>query len=112
MKSRIVFSLVTALACLFMAGCSKSPKDLIIGKWQMPKDEGTVEFTKEGECKMVMGPLNITGKYTFPEEKKVKIEVSMMGETQTQLLTIESVTNDLLVTIDEKGKRDELKRAK
>lgn len=92
-------------------------KDLIVGKWlptdAKAKESGAyVEFAKDGNMTVSVGPLTLKGKYKFSDEKTVEVEFDVMGMAVKDKLTVKSVTKDELVTVDSKGKEEKMTRAK
>lgn len=110
---------VVAFASLSVADDKKGfDKAKLIGKWEPTKKAGTIiELKKDG--KMTITPPAADGKavvmegtYTFAEDKlKVKF-VAPDGTERSHNLTVKTLTNDTLVTVDDKDKEEELKRVK
>jgi uncharacterized protein (TIGR03066 family) len=94
-------------------------KDKLVGKWEPTKKAGhLIEMAKDGK-------LTITQTAT-PDGKSVKFEGTWVytdgklkvkfktpdGSERDLSLTVKSVTDDKLVTVDDKEKEEELKKVK
>jgi len=71
MKHWVLAIAIAALAGL--SGCSRPLKERIEGKWQHPSGM-TVEFLKDGSFTGSAGPVPLSGRYTTPDEKHVRLE--------------------------------------
>src|SRR5439155_19558011 len=92
------------------------PKDLIVGKWQPVKEdkhELILEFKKDGTLKVEAKKEGkaIDGKYRFTKDDEMEVEMSFMGETRKDTLTVK-VTREALTTKDSKGKEETFKKVK
>jgi uncharacterized protein (TIGR03066 family) len=92
------------------------PRDLIVGKWQPAKEdkqEMTLEFKKDGTLKVeVKKPgIALDGKYKFTKDDELEVEMTFMGETKKETMTVK-VTNEELTTKDSKGKEETFKKVK
>lgn len=56
-----------------LTGCSRPLKERIEGKWQHSSGM-TVEFLKDGSFTGSAGPVPLSGRFTTPDEKHVRIE--------------------------------------
>ena len=91
----------------------------IVGVWEAAKGDlpkgSTVEFTKDGKLKLTLKvedkTLTADGSYTVDGEK-VNVVLKFEGQEQKQTLKIKTLTDKMLVTIDEKGMEDEFTRKK
>jgi hypothetical protein len=59
-----------------LSGCARPLKDQVVGKWQHTSGGMTVEFLKDGSLTGSAGPLPLSGSYTTPDDKHLKIEGS------------------------------------
>lgn len=66
-----LFLLVLMLAMLLLVGCSS--KGAVVGKWQDQSGQ-TMTFLNDGTV-TTGGLLNVTGKYSFPDNSHIKIEL-------------------------------------
>ena len=83
MKTHIQSHIVTLLACLvLLAGCS-SKKDSIVGKWQSTNGKAWSEYFSDGTVTISDGIATFSGKYTFLEDGRIKIELGALGRTTT-----------------------------
>jgi uncharacterized protein (TIGR03066 family) len=93
-------------------------KASIIGIWEVQKSEeaptgSTVEFTKDGKLILIskMGDKTKKLEATYKlEGKKLITRRQEDGKDKTDVLTIQKLTEETLVTLNEKGKIDQLKR--
>lgn len=107
-------------------GQGKKPADkkpaisqaMLVGTWESKPKEGTIsiEFTKDGKINATMTPeggkaLEMKGSYTLTGDKLATV-LSFMGKEKKETLTIESLTATKMVTVDEKGKKDEFTKKK
>ena len=94
-------------------------KEKIVGTWEIVKSEGgvppgtTLEFTKDGKItikvKIDDKIITVSGTYAIDEDKLktvVKIDDKEMKET----MTIKTLTDKSLVTVNEKKETDEFKK--
>jgi uncharacterized protein (TIGR03066 family) len=121
---RIVWT--AAVACLALAllgsahaGDKKAvDKAKLVGVWEVSKGEtlpagGTIEFTKDGKLKIMLmaegKTISADGTYTVDGDK-VKTVTKFEGKEHAETIQVQMPTDNTLVTIDEKGKKDEFKR--
>ena len=104
-----VFRCLTVLLCVFSTlGCSSPIKKKIVGKWT-GVENGSVEYFRDGTIKMT-GPglageiMTIPGKYTFLDENTLKLDMNVFEKTISQVCHVK-IENDILIVIDEEGKR-------
>jgi hypothetical protein len=62
------------LLCVCASGCSQSLRDQVTGKWRHSGGALTVEFLKDGSFTGSAGPIPLSGTYTTPDEKHLKLE--------------------------------------
>jgi uncharacterized protein (TIGR03066 family) len=108
--------LVVAAAAGAAEEAKDKPKDLIVGKWQPVKEdkhELILEFKKDGTLKVEAKKEGkaIDGKYRFTKDDEMEVEMSFMGETRKDTLTVK-VTREALTTKDSKGKEETFKKVK
>ena len=118
------FLVVAFSASLFADDKPKTVAEKLIGKWKLVKSgeeipEGataTLELMKTGKLKLsitFMGKTQlIDGTYQLEDDKKLKVEMKDGKNEKKETMTIEKLTEDELITIDEKDKKDEFKRIK
>jgi len=109
---------------LFLVGPSqaddkKDYKEMIVGTWEVVKSPdapagASVQFTKDG--KLILIP---KGKEDKKLEATYKVEGKNLtttrkekGKEEVNLLTIQTLNETTLVTLNDKGTTDELKRVK
>jgi uncharacterized protein (TIGR03066 family) len=115
-----------ALAAIFMVGLiaihaddkNDDSKGKIVGIWEPTKGDApkgsTLEFTKDGKLKIVLDAdgkkLTIEGTYEI-DGKALKTNLKGPdGKERKETMTIEELSDNKLVTKDEKGKTDEFKK--
>jgi uncharacterized protein (TIGR03066 family) len=122
------FTLI-AVTAIAVADDKAVDKDRIVGKWQHERQAGrqtketiVIQFTKDGKFKVsitIQGLLRggKTGTQTETLEGTYKIEgdklaiVQKQGEKESKKsVTIKSLTDKKLVTVDAKGKEDEFEK--
>lgn len=121
--------ILTGLAVAFLTAAAGGPavgrdaKDakvdgkLLVGKWtsdeEKKKDKMFIEFTKDGKLAVSVDfggkELKIDGTYKL-DGNKLSVKMSFMGEEKSEVMTVNSLTKNKLVTTDEKGKKDTLVR--
>jgi|GEM_PF-763257 len=121
---RILLGVGMVLAlCITSAADEKKDEKIdgakLIGKWEpvMPKKGELVslEFTKDGK---MIATADINGKSAKAEGTykltgdKLMFEVTYMGETAKETVTITKLTDDELVGKNQEGKVESFKRAK
>ena len=123
MRARSVTVLATvalfavAIASTFAADTAK---ELIVGKWQPNDKDGmkaTVEFTKDGQVRIVADQYSIDGAYKFLKDDPIEVTLPIAGKETTVKLTVKVNKEELTTTDemkDEKGKEktDTYKRVK
>ena len=120
----LTFLAVAFSTTLFAEDKPKTTAEKLIGKWKLVKSgeelpEGataTLELMKAGKLKVTISFMGTTqvidGTYTLEGEKKLKVEMKQGENEKKETMTIEKLTEDELITIDEKNKKDEFKRIK
>src|SRR5258708_5622222 len=76
----VVFCIVLA------AGCS-SPKKDVLGKWKEHGKSETLEFFQDGKI-AIAGSVSVTGTWLVLDDGRLKVEVGMLGMTQTLTGTV------------------------
>ncbi|OWK36066.1 lipocalin family protein [Fimbriiglobus ruber] len=114
--------LVTATAAL--ADDKSKNAEKLIGTWklsksdeQLPPDlDARISFEKEGKLKMsfsIKGKADkVDGTWKLDGETKLTVSFKEGEKEKTEVLTITKLTDDELVTVDDKKKSDEFKRVK
>ncbi len=118
---KVLAGIAVAITCFVLgsthAGEKKEFENKIVGLWVVTKSDDTpagssVEFTKDGKLILIQ-----KGKEGKPLEAKYKVEGDKLTTTRTEngkmeinIHTIQSLTETTLITLSNKGKRDELKR--
>ncbi len=94
-------------------------KATIVGHWEVVKSVdapagSSVEFTKDG--KLILIPKGKEEKKLVAtykvEGKKLTTTRKEKGQEEVNILTIQTLTDNMLITLNDKGALDELKRAK
>jgi hypothetical protein len=102
MKSIVVF--LSALLLLLIAGCNKSPRDMIIGKWRAEYDPSAIEFKKDGTWNNLKG--RASGKYKFIDAYRIEIE---FYEPRTYTI-VELTKTDLKIKYEKTGEINSFKK--
>jgi uncharacterized protein (TIGR03066 family) len=119
-----------ALAASAVADEKTVDEDKIVGTWEVTKSAGglppqaTVQFTKDGKLKIsvtvqgltkdnkkVNQTVTIEGTYKV-EGDKLSIAMKQGAKENKETMTIKTLTDEKLVTVDPKGKEDEFKKQK
>jgi uncharacterized protein (TIGR03066 family) len=91
------------------------PKDLIVGKWQMPDRPTVFEFTKAGAVKITSKEkkdVELTGKYRFISDDTVEVTIDYDGKPETDTFQIVEISKDAMTTVDKSKARETLRRVK
>jgi uncharacterized protein (TIGR03066 family) len=95
-------------------------KAKLVGVWELVKGESlpegaTVEFTNDGKIRLVATKgdktLKLEGTYKV-EGNKFHLKVKAGEKEHEEDVTVTTLTDTRLVTLDDKGKTDEFKRKK
>jgi hypothetical protein len=89
----------------------KDTTHAIIGKWQADDGKTRIEFFSDGTMAIFDGSMTVGGKYSFLDDGRVKTEMSAHGTSAVEIIQV-SVSGDVMTTIDEQGKKVELKRVR
>ena len=84
---------ILAAATLFASSCSKSPEQLLVGKWK--SETKTLEFYKDGTLLLGQSRGNVDGKWSIPEAGTLRITLKPNGEAEF------TETADFTVTAEE-----------
>ena len=74
MRFRVIVPCVMIVMAL--SGCARPLKEQVVGKWRHSSGNMTVEFLKDGSLTGSAGPVPVSGSFTAPDEKHLKIEGS------------------------------------
>ena len=90
-------------------GCGESPQTKLLGKWQeIGKDQDVVEFFADGTFSLKPGQVALknlpplTGKWVILPDGRIKVDVSMLGVTNSKVGKLEFVGEEMILT-DESG---------
>ena len=92
-----VQSFCFAMLAIFLVSCSSNSENSIVGKWQ--KDGGTqakVEFYKDGSVTAVAGSNQLSGKYEFLDENRLRIDYG--GKVGAMIFKMSILENELVLT--------------
>src|SRR5437899_2199112 len=100
--SKYIVLLMLAVVAVFV---SCSTKSSIVGKWQEIGGTETLEFFKDGTLSVVNKGTAITGKYSFLDDTRIKLEIGgIVGALAgSQIVTVSIADGELSLT-DQKGK--------
>ena len=104
------------LACavlMVLSSCTPSGLEKgIIGKWVEIDGSEKMEFFKDGTIIVTESTLNMSGKYSFLEKDRIKVELGGLGMLAgPQIATIE-IANEQLTITEPDGKKSVYKREK
>jgi uncharacterized protein (TIGR03066 family) len=124
LRLAMVGCLFFGLTALAQAEAKKADKDAsnkekLVGTWEAVKGDlpegSTVDFTKDGKLKLTAKvqdkTITMEGKYEL-DGNKLKVTLKQGDKEMKQTLTIKTLTDKILVTLDEEGKTDEFKKKK
>jgi uncharacterized protein (TIGR03066 family) len=116
------FSIAAVGFALVLFGSSHAGEKIdtmIIGSWQVVKSEDApagsfVEFTKDGRLILIpKGKEDKRVEATYKVDgKKLTTMRNEKGKVEVNILTIQTLSETTLITLNDKGKTDELKRVK
>jgi uncharacterized protein (TIGR03066 family) len=87
-------------------------KENLVGVWEA-KEGVTIEFTKDGKIKIMAkaGDQTFTSEGTYAwDGDKLQTTMKMGDKQRKQTLTIKTLTDKLLITVDEQNRTDEFKK--
>jgi uncharacterized protein (TIGR03066 family) len=113
------FALAVLVANPARAAEKATNKEKIVGTWEVTKSgsdlpEGaTIEFTKDGKLTINIKDkdktITVKGTYTVDGDK-LMVVTNFEDKEHKETITIKSLTDKKLVTVDEKKKEDEFKK--
>lgn len=114
--------LILGVALFAVMGLGATAADIdakkLVGKWQSATKNNAkivLEFTKDGKLHVAVDAkgkdLKFDGTYKL-EADKLSIKVNFGGKEAERSMKVKKLTDDELVTEDEKGKSETLKRVK
>jgi|GEM_PF-3709334 len=124
---RLQFCVLALLVALIASCGTQSPRDLLLGKWELIEDKegGTVEFEKDGKFRGTRGFITVQGKYKWTDDKTLEVDVENPLAGLTAKLgkmpednglkmkyTLVSINRDEMVANDAAGKTLKFKRMK
>ena len=90
------------LTAILFVGCFADTKTDIIGKW---KNETTkMELFKDGTVSINKNGTPMTGTYSVLEDDRLKMTITAMGMTMTQVAKIKLKDNSLSLTAEDNNK--------
>jgi uncharacterized protein (TIGR03066 family) len=118
---RLSAVVVSCLALVLSASAEEKTnnKEKIVGTWELVKSEGgvppgtTLEFTKDGKLtikvKVEDKSITVSGTYAIDGDK-LKTVVKIDDKETKETMTIKTLTDKSLVTLNEKKETDEFKK--
>jgi hypothetical protein len=76
---RITFQLLAIFPLLFLAACSHSPDQQIVGRWSEVGTGAIAAFHEDGTVEASTGQSEASGKYSFITSSELKLEVAGKG---------------------------------
>ena len=111
MKMPSKFLLVGSII-LALCACSSNPEDAIVGKWKEIGKTEVIEFFEEGTVSSTNKGISLTGKYSFIEKNRVKLEFGGVGALAGPKIRTVSIDGDVLTLTDSTGDEDKYQRIK
>jgi uncharacterized protein (TIGR03066 family) len=119
MRAAIVSLVVIGFAGFACAADEKIDAKKLIGKWTPAKEEKglkmVLDIQEKGKFEMTVTfgekSEKVPGTYAL-EGNKLTVEMSFMGKTKKETMTITKLTDAELVTKDEKGNEEAMKKVK
>jgi uncharacterized protein (TIGR03066 family) len=114
-----LFGLALAYFALTLAAAAQDQKDAstkekLVGVWEV-KEGATVEFTKDGKLKVTFRmdgkEASAEGTYAL-EGDKLTITHKIGDKEEKETLTVKSLDDKVLTTVDSRGRTETLKRKK
>jgi hypothetical protein len=105
-------SVVAILLCviLFTTSCAVEPKKMIVGTWR-DRDGDAWEFFPDGTLSVSTKRGAVTGKYSFPDQDHIKLEMDGIAAGFGPKVGTYSVSSDVLnITLN--GQEDVFHRTK
>lgn len=84
---------------------------MLLGKWKVPGEKGEVEFAKDGKLLLKAEGIMINGKYKV-EKDRLTLIMDFGGKEQTETMTVKSLSDAKMVTVDSRGREEELTKVK
>ena len=108
-RRRPATHLVPLLMLVLLAGCARL-QDRLPGTWKQVNGGWRITFLKDGTVTSGAGPFQVSGKYTTPDEKHVKIEpAGLIGSLAgPQVWDAQMKDGRLLLTIN--GEKQEFQK--
>ena len=109
---------ITLMVILLVSGCGKSPQEKLVGTWQeVDGKQNVVEFFEDGSFSLPLnkgeiGSMeNLNGKWLIIKDGRIKIDISMLGITHSQVGKLDFDGKEMIIT-DDNGKATRHKRLK
>lgn len=112
----MMYKILPVLLLSLIVSCTQTPQEMIVGNWQAPDGDGSMEIFKDGGVIMrfpkeiAPGVGSVSGSWTILEDGRLKIDFSFMGESTSQLGSINFSDKDNLEITNEKGETDHFTR--
>ena len=105
---KIVSSVLMVFVAAMLVGCS--PKNSIVGKWNLTSGGyEKIEFFKEGTILSEQETYRVSGKYSFLDDSRIKVELAI-NPNHPFFYTVSFSGGELTMT-DQNGKVLKYKRA-
>ena len=115
----IALTLAAFVAMGLSAGAEEGKAAKLVGKWETVKGQlpagSTIEFSKDGKITVAVKREGKTEKHTGTykfDGGKIAVTRKYEGAERTRLFKVTKITDEVLVTEDDKGKTTEFKRVK
>jgi hypothetical protein len=109
MKASTTF--ILAAFTLILSSCSKPQQPAIVGRWHEVGTSAIGAFHEDGTVELSSGGSEVSGKYSFITDGKLKIELSGKGAALGPRVYQFTLSGDKMTWIDVDGQKTEFLRA-
>ena len=103
---------IFAAFALILTSCSKPEQPAVVGRWHEVGTTTVGAFHEDGTVELSTGGSEVSGKYSFITDGKIKIELSGKGAALGPRVYQFTVSGDKMTWIDVDGQKSEYLRAR
>ena len=108
-----IFTTIFLFAVLLsLASCSKSEHSAIVGRWHEVGTAGLVAFHEDSTVEITLGGSQLSGKYSFITDGKLKLELSGKGAVLGPRVYLFTLAGDKMTLTDVDGQKTEYLKEK
>ncbi len=108
---RIAFFVLLSAVLMLQISCTSSGLEKeIIGKWVEIDGSEKMEFFKDGTIMVTESSLNMSGKYSFLEKNRIKVELGGLGMLAGPQIAAIEISNEQLTITEPNGKKSVYRR--